>query len=48
MGVEKKIFKEMVHFNYMIYMATTKHKNPCPGVMKFSILVDPSLVIITF
>ena len=22
-------------------------KNPCPGVMKFTILVDPSLVIIT-
>ena len=22
-------------------------KNPCPGIMKFTILVDPSLVIIT-
>ena len=28
-------------------MATPLHKNPCPGVMKFINLVDPSLVIIT-
>ena len=36
-------FKILVH----PYMATPKHKNPVPGVMKFTILVDPSLVIIT-
>ena len=28
-------------------MATLKHKNPTPGVMKFTILVNPSLVIMT-
>ena len=28
-------------------MAVPQHKNPCPGVMKFTILVDPFLVIIT-
>ena len=31
MGVEKEIFKELMHFHYMTYMATPKHKNPCPG-----------------
>ena len=35
--VEEKIFKEIMHFHYMTYMATA------PGVMKFTILVDPSL-----
>mgnify|MGYP003692425057 CR=1 FL=1 len=30
MGVEKKIFKEMMHFHYMTYMATPYYKNPCP------------------
>ena len=28
-------------------MVTPLHKNPCPGIMKFTPLVDPSLVIIT-
>ena len=28
--VEKKIFKEIMHFHYMTYMATPEHKNPCP------------------
>ena len=28
-------------------MAPPLHQNPSPGVMKFTILVDPSLVIIT-
>ena len=28
-------------------MATTLHENPAPGVMKFTIMADPSLVIIT-
>ena len=45
--VEKKIFKEIMHSNYMTYMSTPLHKNPYPGVMKFTIMVDPSLVIIT-
>ena len=31
----------------MTYMATPQQKNPCPRVMKFTISVDPSLVIIT-
>ena len=45
LGVEKKIFKEMMHFNYITYVAMPQFKNPCPGgVMKFTI---PSLVIIT-
>ena len=30
LGVEK-IFKEIMHFHYMTYMATPWHKNPCPG-----------------
>ena len=30
----------------MTYLATAQHKNLCPGVMKFTNLVDPSLVII--
>ena len=30
LGEEKKIFKEIMHFHYMIYMATPQHKNPCP------------------
>ena len=31
---------------YCIFTMGT-HKNPCPGVMKFTHLVDPPLVIIT-
>ena len=27
---KKKIFKEIIHFYYMPYMVTPKHKNPCP------------------
>ena len=45
--VEKKIFKEIMHYHYKTYMTTPQQKNPCPGVMKFKILVDPFLVIIT-
>ena len=44
---EKKILKEIMHFHYITHMATLLHKNPCPGVMKYSIFVDPSLDIIT-
>ena len=29
--VEKKIFKEIMHFHSMTYIATLQHKNPCPG-----------------
>ena len=46
-SVEKKIFKEVMHFHYMTYMATPQHKNPCPEVMKFTNLEEPSLDIIT-
>ena len=31
LGVEKKIFKEIMQIHYMINMATFLHKNPCPG-----------------
>ena len=31
---------------YDLY-GTPLHKKPCPGAMKFTFLVDPSLVIIT-
>ena len=29
LGVEKTIFKEIMHFHYITYMATSKHMNPC-------------------
>ena len=46
---EKKILKEIMHFNYtcISYMATPSTRTPVQGVMKFKILVDPSLDIIT-
>ena len=48
LGVEKKLLKEIMHFYYMTYMATPPPtRTPAPGVMKFTFLVDPSLVIIT-
>ena len=31
MGVEKKIFKEIMYFHYMTYTTTSQHKNPSPG-----------------
>ena len=31
LGVEKKIFQEIIYFHYMTYMATPLHKNPSPG-----------------
>ena len=46
LGVET-IVKERIHFHYTSYMAMPEHKNPAQRVMKFAILVDPSLVIIT-
>ena len=30
--VEKKIYKEIMHFYYVTYMATTLQWNPCPEV----------------
>ena len=36
-----------MHFHYRTYMAMAQDKNPAPWVMKITILVDPSLVIIT-
>ena len=36
LGVEKKIFKGIMHFHYMTY----KFKAPAPGIMKFTFLVD--------
>ena len=30
LGVEKEIFKEIMHFHYIIHMATPKNMNPCP------------------
>ena len=43
-GDEKKIYKEIIHFHYIIYMATPYHKKLCPiGARN----LQPSLVIIT-
>ena len=42
LGVEKKNFKDIMHFHNMIFMAMPKHKNPAPGVMKLTILVNAS------
>ena len=41
------IFKEMMHFHDMAYMAMPQHTTPARGIIKFIILVDSSLVIIT-
>ena len=30
LGVEKKVFKEIMQFHYKTYMATPLYKNPCP------------------
>ena len=38
--------KEILYFHYMTYMAMPQYKNPCP-IMKFTIRVNPSLIIIT-
>ena len=47
LGVEKKMFKEIMHFHYLTLWPRPCTKPPAPGVMKLTILVDPSLVIIT-
>ena len=43
----RKIYKEIIHFDYLTYMAMPKHKNLCPWSHEFEISVDPSSVIIT-
>ena len=30
LGVEKKIFRELMYFHYITYMVTPQSKNPCP------------------
>ena len=47
LGVEKKIFKELMHFHCMTYMSTPQHKNPCPGGHIINTFGRPYLVIIT-
>ena len=42
-----RFYKEIMNFHYITYMDTPQHKNPAPGVMKLTILVDPSLFVIT-
>ena len=45
---ENKIFKEIMQFHYMTSIWPRPcTRTPAPGVMKFIILVDSSLVIIT-
>ena len=44
----KRFLKEMMHFHYDLHgHALAQKKTPAPGVKKFTIPVDPSLVIIT-
>ena len=47
LDLEKRVLKEIMHFQYVPLMRRPKQKNHCIGVLKFTILVDPSLVIIT-
>ena len=39
-----KIFKEIMHFTICLIWASPSTRIPKPGVQKFTILVDPSLV----
>ena len=41
LGVENIISKEIMHFHYIIYMARPQQRTTAPGVMKFTILIDP-------
>ena len=43
--VEEKILKQIMQFNNITYMARPQQSTPTHGVMKFTILVDNSLVI---
>ena len=44
---KEDLLKEIMHFHYMIIMATPQHKNPCLGEIYQEILLNPSLVIFT-
>ena len=44
---EEKIFKEIMHFQIWLIWPRPSTRTPDQRVMKFTILVDPSLVIIT-
>ena len=43
----KKISKEIMHFTIRLIWPRPSTRTPAPGVMKFMILVGPSLVTIT-
>ena len=45
--VQRKIFKEIMHYHYMTYMATPQHKTLWPGVHDIYNFGRYSLVIIT-
>ena len=47
LGLENEIFKEIMHLHYMTYMACHSTRTTAPVVTKFTILLNPSLVIIT-
>ena len=48
LGVEKKIFEEIKHFHYInLYDHTLVQEPLLWGIMKVTILVDPSLFIST-
>ena len=47
LGVEKGIFKNIRIFTMTLIWPRPSTRTPVPEVMKFTILVDPSLVIIT-
>ena len=40
---EKKFLKEIMHFHYVNIWTRPCTRTPAPGVMKFTILIDPSL-----
>ena len=44
---EKRSGEDMLHFHYITYLSTPQHNIPAPGMIKFTILLDPSLVIIS-
>ena len=43
----EEIFNEIMLFHYTTYIATPGTRTPAPGIMKITILVDPSLWNIT-
>ena len=46
MYVEKRVLKEIMHFYYITYGHALTQESLPRGVMKFTNMVDPSLVII--